>query len=366
MLRLLLRGCFAASSLVFALAATADQLRIASWNISNYDGADRAAAIQNSLFGTYQNRQFAPDVLFTQETLTFSAANTLKTLMNTAVGSAGDYDFHFGTSGNTGSQTAVFFRTSLVAAQSPTLVAPAGGTSANPRDVFRFDFTLNNNAATNEVISVYNLHMKSGTSAEDQDRRQVEAQLVRDNANALATNHQLVVLGDFNIQSSNQTAYQTFTTAGSNARGQVFDPIGRPGSWNNNATYSVLHTQDPSGAGGMDDRHDQILLGSGLNDGQGTEYVGQFGQAFDLSTWDDQNHSYRVWGNDGTSFNASLTTSGNTMVGESIAQSLVEAADNGGHLPVYLDLSYEAVPEPATLLILTTATLATLARKRRS
>lgn len=115
----------------------------------------------------------------------------------------------------------------------------------------------------------------------------------------------------------------------------------------------------------MDDRFDQVLIGGGLADGVGTDYVGNTQIAYSTTTWNDTNHSYRVWGNDGTSFNSSLTTTGNSMVGSSIAQSLINTSTTaGGHLPVFLDLKYAVVPEPASMMILGVGLAAILKRRR--
>ncbi len=73
-------------------------------------------------------------------------------------------------------------------------------------------------------------------------------------------------------------------------------------------------------------------------DGVHLDYIGNPAVPYSTTTWDDPNHSYRSWGNDGTSYNTSLTISRNTMVGSVIAQALVSSASGGGHLPVFLDL----------------------------
>jgi hypothetical protein len=100
-------------------------------------------------------------------------------------------------------------------------------------------------------------------------------------------------------------------------------------------------------------------------DGAGLDYIGNPAVPYSTMTWDDPNHSYRCWGNDGTSFNCRLTTTGNAMVGAAIAQALITAADGLGHLPVFLDLQLPAklgapaaidfgsvpVGQPATMMI---------------
>jgi len=351
-----------------AALSSAETLRMGTWNVTNYTGTGRGSAFQNAIYGTYQGRSFAPDVLFAQEIESPSAAQTFRGLLNTAAGSPGDWNVIFntltGTSGTNANNQAMFYRTSKVHSTAVTVVASPSST-AGARQTLRFDFQLAGNA-TAEIFSVYNLHLKAGSSAEDQNRRQAEATSVRNNANGLTGNRQIMAVGDFNWQTSSQAAWTTFTGSTSNNDGRFFDPINTPGSWNDNNNFRFVHTQDPSGAAGMDDRFDLMLMGGKLGDGVGTEYVGAFGTAYSTTTWNDPNHSYRVWGNDGTSFNDTLTITGNAMVGSSIAQSLVTSATvNGGHLPVFADFRYDVVPEPASMIALGAGLLA-LVRRRRS
>ncbi len=80
-------------------------------------------------------------------------------------------------------------------------------------------------------------------------------------------------------------------------------------------------------------------------------YIGSPTLPFSTTTWNDPNHSYRCWGNDGNSFNLPLNTSGNTNVGDVIAQSIkVCATTAGGHCPVFLDMRVPAkLSAPASI-----------------
>jgi hypothetical protein len=197
--------------------------------------------------------------------------------------------------------------------------------------------------------------MKAGSTSSDQSRRLVESQRIRDNAQGLDTNpsngvndalpagYNFALVGDFNIQTSTQAAYQELVGSQANNAGRFFDPINTPGSWNNSSAYRFVHTQNPNAD--MDDRLDFILVSASLIDGGGIDYIGNSALAYSTSTWNDPNHSYRVWGNDGTSYGAGITVSGNTMVGATIAQAIkdsVGGSATGGHLPVFLDLTLPA------------------------
>lgn len=361
---------------LFSLAALggADDLRIATWNISLYNSG-RVADIQNAVYGSFQGRSMRPDVILAQEIQSPAAATSFLNALNGA-GAASDWTASYSALNGTSrtNDQVVFYRSSKVSLfGSPNLVLGAQGTSGSPRDVYRWDFKLANFTAT-QTLSFYDVHLKAGEGSDrdgsgdptNNDRRKAATDAIRADANGLDANHHVVVGGDFNVQSSNQTAYQSLIGSQSDNSGRFFDPIRTPGSWNNNGNYRFVHTQDPGVNGQMDDRHDQILMGGSLFDGQGLDYVGNSSLAYSTTTWNDPNHSYRAWGNDGTSYNAPLTIAGNAMVGSSIAQSLSNlATTGGGHLPVFLDLRYQPVPEPATLAVLGLGALGVLRRRKR-
>ena len=327
------------------------QVRVVTWNISNYSGG-RTADIQNVVYGQFEGRSMSPDVIAAQEILSAAADSAFLAALNSAPGSPGDWakaNFIDGPDTDAG----LYYRTSKLVLVGNTTVIAAGSSDTNnqPRHTYRYDLRPVGYAAAPTTFSMYSVHMKAGSASADNTRRLVESTRIRNNAAGIDTNgagtakpagYQFMVLGDMNMQSSNQTSYVKFVGSEANNLGRFFDPIFTPGSWNNSGTYRFVHTQDPIGAGGVDDRHDQILVGAGLVDEAGLDYIGEQNIPYSTTTWNDPNHSYRVWGNDGTSFNNVLTTAGNTMVGPSIATSIQNCAAGGGHIPVFLDLRVPA------------------------
>jgi hypothetical protein len=289
----------------------------------------------------------APDVLIGHEFLSAAAVNEFLLILNFAPGSPGDWAAAPFIDGPD-SDSALFYRTSKVRLVGTKVVAFGSSSPDNqPRNTLRYDIQpklddgppglrSQRNPYFNTTIAIYSSHMKAGATLSDQQRRLVEAERIRADAAALPSTWHFLVAGDFNIQRSTQAAYQELVGPKSPDLGRFWDPINTPGNWNNNSAFRFLHTQDP--ASEMDDRLDFILLSGNLVDGDSMDYVGDPSQPYSTTTWDDPNHSYRVWGNDGTSFNQPIAVSTNTMVGADIAQALRDSALNGGHLPVVLDL----------------------------
>lgn len=343
------RSMTMAGALVLAAgtAATA-QLRVATWNVSNYTGG-RAAEMQTAIYGSFQGRSMSPDVLIGQEFETATSVSTYLSILNTAPGSPADWAAAAFVNGND-TDNALFYRTSKIQFIAQTVVSQgASGLTNHPRDVTRYDLKPVGYVGAAATLACYSVHMKAGNSTDDQSQRLIEANAIRANSNVLNASWNYVLAGDFNIQNSNQAAYQALLSMSPSA-GRFIDPIATPGAWVNNNAYRFVHTQSPGGTdpnqtGGMDDRFDFLLLSPSLTNGNGFEYIGNPAAPYSTTTWNDTNHSYRCWGNDGSSFNAILTITGNTMVGSVIAQALHDAPGNdasGGHLPVFLDLRVPA------------------------
>lgn len=350
-------------ALSLATSAVADTLRIGTWNLTFYDDADtRTSAFQTAIYANFEGRSFAPDVLLAQEIQGPVAAANFLSLLNSAPGSPGDWAMAPFVDIDT-LDNATYYRTSKLSYLSHVTINPfAGPSPEQPRDTVRYDLAIN---GTSERLGIYNLHMKAGQTSDDQARRQVEADRIRRNAAGEDTNgagtglpggYHYLLTGDLNMGSANQDAWQSLTSLNYSplapGAGRFFDPINATGTWSGSTTNWRIQTNDPRT--GLDDRFDLFGLSSSLVDGIGTDYVGLAGTPFSTTTWDDDNHSYTVWGNDGLQgVDGAMTTAGNLMVGDTIAGALWDASpETGGHLPVFLDITFSpavAAPEPGTL-----------------
>lgn len=345
-----LKALALAVSVATAVTASA-QLRVVQWNITNYgsaNGAWRDPYFVSALLDSYAGRRLMPDCFIVEEMTSATAATNLKNLLNTGYlarfGTPGDYEMATFVNGPD-TDSFFYYRTSKVDFIGQTTVHTANGTTTDqPRNTMRYDVRIKGYPVPSATIAMYASHMKAqdnGTA--DDARRELEANRIRVNAGTLNPQWSYILGGDFNIQNSADLAYQ-YLVGASYGAGRLYDPINTPGNWNNNAAFKMVHTQEPGTE--MDDRHDQLLISANLWDGVGLDYIGNPAIPYSTTTWNDPNHSYRCWGNDGTGngINQPLKISGNSMVGQTIAQALVntttetQGGTSNGHLPVMLDL----------------------------
>ena len=139
-------------------------------------------------------------------------------------------------------------------------------------------------------------------------------------------------MGDFNIYKSSEQSYQNLIDE-SDVNYKFYDPINTPGNWNNNSSFSDVHTQSThssassngcTAGGGLDDRFDFILISNDLK--QGNNHI----------TY--KNNSYKVIGNDGHHFNKSINSGTNNSVPANILNALYNHSD---HLPIVLELNVD-------------------------
>ncbi|HEX4415432.1 MAG TPA: lamin tail domain-containing protein [Lacipirellulaceae bacterium] len=160
---------------------------------------------------------------------------------------------------------------------------------------------------------IYSIHLKSGDGGAEATTRGQEAALLRADADSLGQGANVLFVGDFNMKTSAEAAYQAFVSAGP---GQLQDVADAPGNWYNNPAFKNLHSQDPQTA--MDDRFDIQFASGEFFDGTGVDYVPD---------------SFHIFGNNGThTFDAPITTG--TGASPAVLNALVAASD---HLPAVAD-----------------------------
>ena len=175
-------------------------------------------------------------------------------------------------------------------------------------------------------------HLKAGYYDSDKQLRLTQVQALMNKLEQISLVDNFVFSGDFNLYSSSEPAYQHLINY-SNTLFRLYDPINKPGEWNNNSQFAPYHTQSTHtyssngcyASGGMDDRFDFILV---------SPYV-YYGSKKVKSI----NESYRAVGQDGQRFNGTIISPTNTVVPDSIAQALYQVSD---HLPVVLQLDVNA------------------------
>jgi endonuclease/exonuclease/phosphatase family metal-dependent hydrolase len=296
--------------LVFSVSYSQSNHKIMSYNLLNYP-AD--STTRNPAFRTILSN-ILPDVLVVQEMTSQAGVNGfLNNVLNSVSSgySAGVF------SDGEDTDNAVFYKNSLFTFISNFPVHTA------LRDINEFKLVHN---ATGDTLIIYSLHLKASSGGSNELLRAAEVDSLRKRTNLLPPGSNYIVVGDYNLYSSNEAAYQKLLNQAD--EGYFIDIFNLTGSWNQ-SQYAAYHTQSPrvrqfggGSTGGMDDRFDLILMSQDiLNEGGITYLPG----------------SYTVYGNDGNHFNDSINRPPNTAVGQTIANALHNASD---HLPIYANFNF--------------------------
>ena len=230
---------------------------------------------------------------------------------------------------------------------SSTLI-PCPGTI---RDVHLFKLEYYRTDANGDPIYLWCvvMHTKAGDGVvEAADRALMTEQVMDYLAANKAGSDNILIMGDFNLYTSAEVAYQNLLTY-SDADVVFNDPIDMPGVWSDNSSFSSIHTQatryDKDGDGlcytgvdcgaecGSDDRFDFILATNSIIDGTnkvvykpGTyKVVGQDGLHMDAAIID-------------APVNASCDDAVLPLTGADVINALYEMSD---HYPVTLKLDFQ-------------------------
>jgi endonuclease/exonuclease/phosphatase family metal-dependent hydrolase len=291
-------------------ATNFDTVSVVSYNLLNYPA-------DNSTRDPFMRRvvhTVKPDILVVQEMTSSSGVTTfLNNVLNYY--QAGLYTtiaFHDGPDTDSHIYLKSGKATVISAAYIPTAL----------RDIAEYVVRF---TSSSDTIRFYSLHLKASTGYETD--RLAEATILRNYLNNLPSGTKFMVMGDYNIYTSTEPAFQKLIGSEADNDGRCKDPINAVGDWNNNSTFKAIHTQSPrvrqfggGSTGGMDDRFDIIL----------TSY-----SSLDANTIVS---SYKAYGNDGNHFNDSINRLPNTAVPDSVANGLHYGSD---HLPVTCNFKFE-------------------------
>lgn len=321
-------------------------VRIVSWNTAN--GPDNSAedALFRTVFEAIGNETLegnarAPSIVALQETDTAQfGGNSIARIDAILESLYPNSNYQTAASPlDTGDDANGFvYDASIFDLVSTRVVDEIGSMQAFAHNILRGHFRPIGTSGSRDFY-IYSTHLKAGSTGVDSARRGNEAAAIRADIDALGPNRDVLVVGDFNISGSSETAYRNFLSDGN---GQLFDPIDAPGEWKNNPAYVDIHTQNPAigGAGGMDDRFDFQLGTAAVFDGEGLQFV---------------DGTYRAFGNNGTHvFNSDITTGSGAS-----AEVLLALANASDHLPVIADYEIDialagvslATSDPLTTLI---------------
>jgi len=283
-----------------------------SYNLLNYPGS--TASVRNPYFQTVIANTL-PDILVVQEMLSQEGVNGfLNNVLNVASSGyiAGQFIDGYDT------DNAIFYKSSSFTFIANNVI-PTTLRNIN-------EFVLFENS-TGDTLRIYSVHLKAGTASSDQQQRLSEVVTLRDVTDNLPLNSNYLVCGDFNIYSSNESAYQQIKNQ--SAQGYFVDVINLSGTWNNQA-YANYHTQSPrtrqfggGSTGGMDDRFDMILFSQAVIDSGEVYFVPG---------------SMINYGNDGNHYNDSINRPPNNAVSQQIADAIHYSSD---HIPVFVTLKFE-------------------------
>jgi len=314
-------------ALGIAHAQTYDTLRVMTYNILNYPGNNSAS--RNPEFRKILHA-IDPDVLIVQEMQSSSGVNEfLNQVLNS--GQPGTYSSALFLDGPD-TDNAFYYKSSRVSFQGQVTLSTA------LRDINGYIVRPAGVTADSLDFRIYSAHLKASQGFEDD--RAAEVNIVRNHLNALGPGH-YIFGGDFNLYTSNESAFDIATQNQADNDGRLYDVLGQSGTWHNSASFASIHTQSPrltdigdgGSSGGMDDRFDFLL----------PTYPFQT-----LPSWQAIPGSYIEYGNDGNHFGQSINNGTNSAVPDSIADALHVSSD---HLPVYMDIVRQVTASPAVTLL---------------
>ncbi len=301
---------------VFGLNAQKDTLKLMQYNLLMFPESNPTKAVHLETILEY----LQPDIITLNELTSSAAIDSIYSVVDTA-----KYQFGPFYADTDISNAIIYNKQKLGLASSFAFQTSPRKTHvyklfSKNQDFFAFPDTV--------FINVGVVHFKSSQGGTNQNIRLIQAIDITDYIRVFEPDN-FILAGDYNMYTSEEPAYQELI---SNANDYLVDPISRPGNWNNNGSFSDIHTQSPRTTsfdggvtGGLDDRFDIMLVLNEIMEGTG-------GVRYLPGT-------YFVPGNDGNHFNKSiLQTPENTSAPQEILEALHAMSD---HLPVVMEIEMD-------------------------
>ncbi len=290
-----------------------ETLRLTTYNLLNYNGTQR-----NDYFETVLEA-IQPQIIIVQEISSQTAVDNFATTV--LDNEYHTIPFHNGND----SDNHIFFDPYTVQ------IISADYITTDLRDIAEYKLEI---MSSRENVYIYSTHLKASQGTDNEARRLAEVTILRNRLDALPENTNFIFVGDLNLYSSSEQAYQKLLEQVNGTFGHLYDPIDAPGKWHDTASFASIHSQSPrvetlsdgGASGGMDDRFDFILISESLLDNA-------------------ISNSYMAYGNDGQHFNQSINAGTNNAVDAAVANALYYASD---HLPVVMDITFGITPVEGT------------------
>jgi hypothetical protein len=361
------RALVAATLIAFCRISVADAgiIRVATYNINADTGSPNGGSgliavlqgIGNAILPDNNARPI--DVLALQE-LNYNnpaRSSTLQFIVNqlNTVYGPGTYAFDAVVDPTTGNTTGngpsgLIYNTKTVIDLGAAVIGTAT-TSGAPRATMRYNL-LPIGGTPSSQFYVYVSHAKSGTGSTDAGRRDIEMESIRNDSATLGRAAHVIYTGDFNINDSTESSYQTLISSAVNGGvGRAFDPANPANNWSDTANFITLISETASNLQFRDDM--QLMTAPALNDPSGLQLVAGSEMVFA------NNGSVPLGGAINLGPNTVYPTLANRNI---VLNSLTTATD---HLPMVADYQFPAVPEPASIVLGAIALSAGLLATRR-
>jgi len=319
--------------------AAQDTIRVMSYNLLDYPGASNIATKNGYL--TTINNHLHPDIWGVVELDADSAYadNLLNNVLNAGSGSTFARANYSCTAGS-GICNMLFYNNTLLGLKTQFVIPYPALREMNHYVLY---YRSPNLAVTHDTIflNVVIAHFKASMGYET-ERNQMATTLMEYLAACPYAPGNFIVMGDFNLYTGTEPAFQTLTNYSANAAIRFNDPlVSVPLNWHDNSAAAPYHTQstrlaslpDGGATGGMDDRFDfQLISNSILNNTARISLVP---------------NTYRATGQDGLRFNQNLINPTNNSAPSAVINALYNMSD---HLPVVADYKIDYTPPPAATI----------------